>query len=119
MESETTYRERNVEARGYGQSTDFREKLFSIQVDNINLVLDQMGLWSIFKPFGRVRDVYLSPKNTSRRSLYAFVRFETMEEATKVARLSNGMHVYGWPIASKLASFGWNRRRIVEGFRHQ
>ncbi|KAK1560187.1 hypothetical protein Q3G72_023350 [Acer saccharum] len=68
---------------------------------------------------GRVRDVYLSPRNSSRKSLYAFVRFETLEEAIKVARLTNGMHVYGWLIVSKLASFGWNKRRSVEGSWYQ
>ncbi|KAK1582334.1 hypothetical protein Q3G72_014056 [Acer saccharum] len=25
----------------------------------------------------------------------------------------NGMHVYGWPILSKVASYGWSKRRIV------
>ncbi|KAK1583416.1 hypothetical protein Q3G72_023611 [Acer saccharum] len=29
------------------------------------------------------------------------------------------MHVYGWPITSKVASYGWNRRRTAEGFRAQ
>ncbi|KAK0595969.1 hypothetical protein LWI29_011566 [Acer saccharum] len=113
-------REGNTQGRGHGRYEDFRDKLFSIHVDNINPVLDQMGLWSIFKPFGRVRDVYLSPRNSSRGSLYAFVRFETLEEAKKVATMTNGMHVYGWPIVAKLATFGWKRRRnAAEGFRYR
>ena len=106
--------DKRVEFKGQGRYDDFRGRLFSIHIDNINPIMDQLGLWSIFKPFGRVRDVYLSSKNTSRRSLYAFIRFETMEEAKKVASLTNGMHVYGWPIVSKVTAFGWNRRRSVE-----
>ena len=81
--------------------------------------MDPVGLWNIFKPFGRVRDVYLSSKSRARRSLFAFIRFETMEEATKVARLTNKMYVYGWPIVSKVASYGWNKRINAEGLRHQ
>ncbi|KAI9161775.1 hypothetical protein LWI28_020557 [Acer negundo] len=108
-----------LDGKGHGRNEDFRGKVFSIHIDNLNPVIDQMGLWSIFKPFGRVRDVYLSSRNTSRRSLYAFIRFKSMEEAAKVVRLTNGMHVYGWPIVSKIASFRWNRRRTVEVRRYQ
>ncbi|KAI9185836.1 hypothetical protein LWI28_011171 [Acer negundo] len=79
--------------RGYGRSEDFKSKLASVYIDNLNPVMDQVGLWSFFKPFGRVRDEYLSPKNSSRRRLYAFIYFESLEEATKVARLTNDMHV--------------------------
>ncbi|KAK4848207.1 hypothetical protein QYF36_010337 [Acer negundo] len=42
-----------MEGRDRGRNDDFRAKLVSIHVDNINPVMDQMGLWSIFKPFGR------------------------------------------------------------------
>ncbi|KAK3230290.1 hypothetical protein Dsin_002171 [Dipteronia sinensis] len=70
-----------------------------------------MGLWGIFKAFGKVRDIYLSPKPNSRKSCFAFVRFATMEEASKVFGLTNGMHVYGWPISVRIASYGWNNRR--------
>ncbi|KAK2634494.1 hypothetical protein Ddye_029286 [Dipteronia dyeriana] len=99
---------------GFGRYEDFRDKLFSIHVDNINPIMDQKGLWSIFKPFGRVRDVYLSSRNNSRGRLFAFIRFETMEEAVKVVKSTNGKHVYGWPIVSKVATLGWNSRRIAE-----
>ena len=98
--------ERGSESVGWreqGRRVDFRSKLISVHIDNLNPVVDQMGLWSIFKPFGRVRDVYLSAKNPARRSSYAFIRFETKEEATKVVRMTNGMHSYGWPIVAKVA----------------
>ena len=39
---------------------DFRENLVSIFVDNLNPVVDQKGLWGIFKSFGLVRDLHLS-----------------------------------------------------------
>ncbi|KAI9185602.1 hypothetical protein LWI28_008684 [Acer negundo] len=42
-----------------------------------------------------------------------------MEKAVKVARLTNGMHVYRWSIVSKVASFGWNRKRPVKRRRFQ
>ncbi|KAK1583774.1 hypothetical protein Q3G72_026798 [Acer saccharum] len=58
-----------------------------------------------------VRDIYLSPKSRFRRSCFAFVRFATREEANKVAMLMNGMHVYGWPISSKVASLDWSNRK--------
>ncbi|KAK3199059.1 hypothetical protein Dsin_022474 [Dipteronia sinensis] len=80
-------------------------------IDNLNPVVDQQGLWSIFRVFGRVRDLYLSPITRSRRSCFAFVRFATREEAEKVVKQTNGMHVYGWPIVSKIASSDWNNRR--------
>ncbi|KAI9177924.1 hypothetical protein LWI28_020698 [Acer negundo] len=65
----------------------------------------------IFRPFGKVRDVYLSVKKSSRRSRLAFIRFESPEEASKVVRLINGMHIYDWPIGAKVASLGWSKRR--------
>ncbi|KAK3185176.1 hypothetical protein Dsin_032462 [Dipteronia sinensis] len=77
---------------------------------HLHIQVDQMSLWGIFKPFGKVRDVYLSSKLNSRKSNFAFIRFETMDEATIVARSTNGMHVYSWPISMKLATVGWDRR---------
>ena len=91
---------------------DFRENLFSIFVDNLNPKVDQRCLWDVFKPFGKVRDVFLSMEKRARRSKFAFVRFETLEEAIKVAKTIDGMIVYGWSIVSKVASYGWSNRRF-------
>ena len=104
-------RERDSENRVPVRKVDFRANLVSIFVDNLNPVVDQKGLWGIFKPFGLVRDIHLSPKLRNRRSCYAFVRFATLEEAEHVARITNGMHVYGWPITSKVANIDWNKRK--------
>ena len=30
----------------------------------------------------------------------------------------NRMHIFKWPIVSKIASFGWNHRRFVSGYSH-
>ena len=38
-----------------------------------------------------------------------------MDEVVKVAGLTNGMHVYGWPISSKVAKTEWNHRRHRNG----
>ncbi|KAK3219224.1 hypothetical protein Dsin_013194 [Dipteronia sinensis] len=89
---------------------DFRDKLFSIFVDNLNPKIDQVCLWGIFKTFGKVRDVFLSAEKNTRRSRLAFVRFETLDEASKVAKTMNGMHVYSWPIITKMASYDWGNR---------
>ena len=57
----------------------------------------------------------MSSKISSRKSSFAFIRFETIEEANKVAMLTNGMHIHGWPISLKVASYGWtNHRSHVE-----
>ncbi|KAK3221599.1 hypothetical protein Dsin_008624 [Dipteronia sinensis] len=69
---------------------DFRENLFSIFVDNLNPKVDLVCLWEFFKSFGKVRDVFLSSKNSSRRCCFAFVRFESMEEAERVAKEASG-----------------------------
>ncbi|KAK1554877.1 hypothetical protein Q3G72_018635 [Acer saccharum] len=90
---------------------DFRRKLVSIFVDNLNPVVDVKGLWGIFKAFGLVRDFHLSSLMSYRRSRYAFVRFASIEEAKRVVELTNGMHVYGWPILAKVANLDWNNRR--------
>lgn len=87
-------RERRSRFLSKDDNRDFRDGLFSVFVDNLNSSVDQRCLWYIFKPFGRVRDVYLSPGNKDRRSNYAFIRFATMEEAERVVSLTNGMHVY-------------------------
>ncbi|KAK2654193.1 hypothetical protein Ddye_014049 [Dipteronia dyeriana] len=65
----------------------------------------------MFKPFGKVRDIFLSSKKTFRRSCYAFIRFETLEEDRKVALMVDGMHIYGWPINTKVVEYDWNDRR--------
>ncbi|KAK3189697.1 hypothetical protein Dsin_029258 [Dipteronia sinensis] len=100
---------------------DFRDNLHSVFVDNLNPKVDLVSLWGIFKSFGRVRDVYLSPNNGQRKMCFAFVRFDTMEEANKVATMVNDMHVYSWQITTKVATYDWNKRRTTseierEGF---
>ncbi|KAK2661896.1 hypothetical protein Ddye_000470 [Dipteronia dyeriana] len=99
-------------ALGCSVSKDFRDSLQSIFVDNINPSVESTCLWSTFKAFGKVRDVYLSSKTSSRKSKFDFVRFETIEEANKVVMSTNGMHIHGRPISSKVASYGWNNRRF-------
>ncbi|KAI9182831.1 hypothetical protein LWI28_029263 [Acer negundo] len=64
-------------------------------IGNVNPVVDSAELWGIFKPFGKVRDVYLSEKKNPRNSCFAFIQFESLEEAETVARRVNGIHVYG------------------------
>ncbi|KAK3200315.1 hypothetical protein Dsin_023730 [Dipteronia sinensis] len=104
--------EDEVESWGAVRSR-FREGLFSIFVDNLNAQVDQKGLWEIFKPFGKVRDVFLSTPKDGIGRCYAFIRFATLSEASKVAKATDGMHVYGWPIWVKLAAYGWKDRRKV------
>ena len=69
---------------GESKLKDFRDNLFSIFVDNLSSNVDQRCLWEVFKPFGKVRDVYLSMEKRSRRSKFAFVRFETLKEAVVI-----------------------------------
>ncbi|KAK2654344.1 hypothetical protein Ddye_014200 [Dipteronia dyeriana] len=99
-----------IATNGRGVSRDFRDGLFSIFVDNISPCVDLNSLWGIFKSFGKVRDVHLSSKLSSRRSCFGFIRFQSLEEAIKVTKMVNGMLVYGWPIGAKVASYGWERR---------
>ncbi|KAK2643838.1 hypothetical protein Ddye_019033 [Dipteronia dyeriana] len=89
----------------YGGRKDFRDGLVSIFIGNLNPEIDSMGLWGIFKVFGKVRDVYLSSKKNFNGSVFAFIRFGTLEEAGKVAKNVNGMHVYGRPIVAKVATY--------------
>ncbi|KAK2640223.1 hypothetical protein Ddye_028018 [Dipteronia dyeriana] len=51
--------------------------------------VDQAFLWSLFKVFGRVRDIYLSAATERRKIGYAFVRFGTIEKARRVADKTN------------------------------
>ncbi|KAK3182737.1 hypothetical protein Dsin_030023 [Dipteronia sinensis] len=109
--------ERGSRWAGYGRSTeetghgiwkhpegrkDFRAKLFSVFIDNLNSKVDVACLWTVFKVFGRIRDVFLSSKFNSRRKGFAFIRFESLEEASRVAKAVEGMHVSGWPIRAKV-----------------
>ncbi|KAK2639074.1 hypothetical protein Ddye_026869 [Dipteronia dyeriana] len=106
-------RERNSGADRQRRFKDFRENLVLIFVDNLNLQVDQAFLWSLFKVFGRVRDIYLSTATERRNIGYVFVRFGTIEEARRVADKTNGMHVFGWLIRAKVAQNGWKSRRMV------
>ena len=105
-------RERNAAQSNNDNRRDFRDNLYSIFVDNLNPKVDYECLWGLFKPFGKVRDIYLSPDKSRRTSRFAFVRFGTQEEATKVAMTTNGMHVYSWPIVTKMADRGWKNRGV-------
>ncbi|KAK0601335.1 hypothetical protein LWI29_023255 [Acer saccharum] len=105
------FRERKKTFAGRGDGKDFRDNLFSIFVDNLNSKVDLECLWGLFKPFGKVRDVYLLTEKASRRSKFAFVRFESLEEATKVAKTTNRIHVYSWPISTKVASQDWKNMK--------
>ncbi|KAK3229528.1 hypothetical protein Dsin_001409 [Dipteronia sinensis] len=106
-------RERNSGFLGLKERKDFIDRLFSVYVDNLYSKVDLVCLWNVFKVFGRVRDVYLSSKASVRRSNFAFIRFQTLEEARKVAKMTNGMHMYGWSISSKVASYDWSNRRWI------
>ncbi|KAK3225738.1 hypothetical protein Dsin_005600 [Dipteronia sinensis] len=80
---------------GFREPKDFREGLVSIFVNNLHSKVDVRCLWDVFKVFCRVRDVYLSTKASVRNGSFAFIRFQTVEEATKVASSMHGMHLYG------------------------
>ncbi|KAK3212215.1 hypothetical protein Dsin_016921 [Dipteronia sinensis] len=103
-------------------SRDFRSGLVSLFIDNLNPIVDLECLWGIFRPFVKVRDISLHRGKRGRQSNFAFVRFETREETVKVARTTNGMHVYSWPISCKMAELGWKERRAgrsVENIRRE
>ena len=53
------------EISGKDVRNDFRESLFSVFVDNLSPKVDQIYLWELFKPVGRVRDVYLSSSRSA------------------------------------------------------
>ena len=89
-------RERNYPYQEYGRNgfldfnsqvkgRDFKESLVSVFLGNLNPVVDSVGLWGMFKPFGKVRDVFLSSKKRFQRSCFAFIRFDTVEEARRLA----------------------------------
>ncbi|KAI9164681.1 hypothetical protein LWI28_000238 [Acer negundo] len=102
---------KKAEVNGYKRRKYFRENLVSIFVDNLHFKVDTMCIWRIFKPFGKVKDVYLIGVNENIKKGYASLRFGTIKEAKKVAGLTHGIHVYGWLISVKMAEYGWNRRR--------
>ncbi|KAI9180138.1 hypothetical protein LWI28_001622 [Acer negundo] len=107
-----------MEGRDRGRNDDFRAKLVSIHVDNINPVMDQMGLWSIFKPFGRVRDVFLSSKNSQRSGLYAFVRFETKEEKEGCRWIKASIRII--EIGAQLGlNFNWKEAEMTKILRNR
>ncbi|KAK1578400.1 hypothetical protein Q3G72_029975 [Acer saccharum] len=103
--------ESKLRTKSFDSRRDCRSSFVSIFMDNLNPVVDQKGLWGIFKAFGLVRDIHLSPMLRFRKSRYAFIRFAYLDEAKRVAELMNGMHVYGWPILSKVANVDWDNRK--------
>lgn len=114
MDMNTVQQARGRESRSFkiSENKDHRVGLITVFVDNLHPSVDQRCLWDIFKVFGRVRDIFLSANQRRRKCNFAFVRFASMEEAEKVSRQSNGMHVYGWPIVVKVATYGWDKRRM-------
>ncbi|KAK3221459.1 hypothetical protein Dsin_008484 [Dipteronia sinensis] len=86
---------------------DYIEKLFSIFIDNLNPKVESSCPWGIFKTHERVRDVFLSPNSKAMRSAFAFIRFETEEEACRVAKRvdvvkdSNGRDEERWVSENK------------------
>ncbi|KAK2651612.1 hypothetical protein Ddye_011468 [Dipteronia dyeriana] len=104
--------ERNQEANnGRVLRKDFRDSLVSIFIGNLSPVVDSEALWRFFKHFGKVRDVYLSSKKSYCGRCFGFIRFESEEEATKLAKSLNGLDVYGCQMSAKVASYGRNMRR--------
>ncbi|KAK2648320.1 hypothetical protein Ddye_015809 [Dipteronia dyeriana] len=103
--------ERSSGYYGWERKRDFRDNLHSIFIDNLNDKIDLLCLWGLFKTFGKVRDIYLAEANKNRIRGFAFVRFATLVEARRVAGMTKGMHVYGWPIEVKVALYVWNSRR--------
>ncbi|KAK3205564.1 hypothetical protein Dsin_019610 [Dipteronia sinensis] len=103
-------RVRERSSSGSFRHRDFRSNLVSVFVDNLNPIVELKDLWGVFKSFGRIRDLFLSPKNRTRRSCFAFVRFGSKEEALRFVDLTNGMHVFSWPILTKVASLEWKVR---------
>ncbi|KAK0579344.1 hypothetical protein LWI29_024872 [Acer saccharum] len=94
------------------QGREVTESLFLVFIDNLNPWLDSLGLWEFFKLYGKVRDVFLSSKKSLRRRSFGFIRFDMIEEVTKVVKLVDGKLIFEWPIRAKMASFGWNCRRF-------
>ncbi|KAK2636976.1 hypothetical protein Ddye_031768 [Dipteronia dyeriana] len=106
FQSAEAFRSWNSDRVGWGVRKDFRENLVSVFVGNINPVVDSASLWGIFKPFGKVRDVFLSSNTNLRQSCYAFIRFESIEETNKAAQREDGMQIYRWPIRAKVTAYG-------------
>ncbi|KAK2654789.1 hypothetical protein Ddye_014645 [Dipteronia dyeriana] len=109
-----TVMDEKVKLNGKVVRKDFREGLVSIFIDNLSPVVDLEALWRFFKPLGKIRDVYLSSKQSLRGRCLVFIRFETVEEAIEVVKRLNGMFVYGHRLSAKVASYGWNMRRSME-----
>ena len=65
----------SVDFSDKGGGNDFGKSLFSVFIGNLNLIVDSTGLWSMFKSFGKVRDVFLSSKKPSGNSYFTFIRF--------------------------------------------
>ncbi|KAK3228262.1 hypothetical protein Dsin_008124 [Dipteronia sinensis] len=94
---------------------DFRDSMFSINVNNLNPVVDSACLWGVFKVFGRVRDVFLSSKNGGRMSFYAFIMFNTLEEANRKQRKVDRKSVLNKDVDQKSSSF----EEVVKGARRR
>lgn len=75
-------------------------------MDNLNLIVDLECSWSIFWPFGRVRDISFHRGRRDRHIVFAFLRFATKEKTMSVVQKTNGMHVYSWLIACKMVGVG-------------
>ena len=106
-------RERESRSLAKVTNKDYRDGLFSIFVDNLHPSMDQRCLWEIFKTFGRVRDVFMSPSHRMRGSNYAFVRFASMEEVEKVSRLSNGCMFTGGRLSLRWHRMAGTKEREV------
>ncbi|KAK2642594.1 hypothetical protein Ddye_024357 [Dipteronia dyeriana] len=94
-----------------GERRDFRENLFTIFLDNLNPKVDHRSLWEIFMKYGMVRDVFISSKKSARSSSFAFVRFESLKEATMVVKQTYGLAVHGWLLRTNVASYDWKNRK--------
>ncbi|KAK3205575.1 hypothetical protein Dsin_019621 [Dipteronia sinensis] len=113
-------RVRERSSSGSFRHRDFRSNLVFVFVDNLNPIVELKDLWGVFKSFGRIRDLFLSPKNRTRRSCFAFVRFGSKEEALRFVDLTNGMHVFSWPILTKVASLEWKvRNKVIDVGQHK
>ncbi|KAK2645345.1 hypothetical protein Ddye_020540 [Dipteronia dyeriana] len=99
----------------FSRRKDYRENLFSVLIENLNPKVDAVCLWGVFKIFGKVSDVYLSPKKSSGRSSFSFIHFKMKEAAKRVVNKMNGMHIFGRLILSKIAPLGWKKMGWKQG----